>query len=329
MASALEHELVRRLAGLRFDPPARLHVQSLLHEAHSWHPVLEMIGIHGVGPLALANIETLEAPVPHQVLRTLRLQSQTNDRIVRFWEEKLPPLIGLFRKQGLRVLPERALGLAIAAYPDPSMRRIQSADVALPAYDVGAAVELLEERGWRSLTISAVRVEMYPDEGTQPLVMHAADERRDALSFDSSYERARPASLGLFRMLSPSPTDLLADHAQRALTHRWKQLRWVVDVDALCRAQPGVDWALLRAAMHANPPLRRALTLALRLSQTIYRSPLPVDIATYCREYVSTELLAASLSNLEQGAARGVVHRMKYDIAAAGGWLSRLRRWAG
>jgi hypothetical protein len=253
-----EQDLLLLLARVRPLQDADARVKRLLERQLCWSEVVRDARHHGLLPLLHHHLVRLGAPgVPAEVLRegfdAVRAAAVLNGLQAR----ELCRVLGALHAAAIRAIPLKGVALAESLYGDVALRVSTDMDILVPRSAVPGTLEVLGELGYRaesserfflaSLLRSDIELALLRREG--PLE-HAFDLHwglawpgaRERAALDALWEAARRTTFRdapAWAMTCEWELLFLALHAAR---HRWRLLKWLVDIDAVC-ARGEMDWA--------------------------------------------------------------------------------------
>ena len=211
--------------------------------------------------------------------------------IYRYWWSANQRLFGmasdlleLMHRSAIRTLVLKGGAICPLYYKDVGSRPMSDIDVLVKLDQVGRALMVLQQAGWRPVTPSVLNdvrfrhsVEMRNAAGQEfDLHWHAFRECLASDSDDEMWQRARPIQLGRARTLAPDATDTLLHTIVHGI--RWNpepSIRWIPDSMAILRAVPDeIDWdrMLDQADRHR---IRVQLHAGLRYLRDTVEAPIP------------------------------------------------------
>lgn len=215
-----------------------------------WGYLKRQASLHAVEPCLARYCEGRAGEVPTAVLERVR-QEQTDLKAYNFFLlQELGRLTGVLTAKRIDVLAWKGPALGVAAYGDLSLRQCADLDLLVRPEQMNEAVAELSRLGYREnvdedantrnleRASPKVMVDLH-QMLVQPhfsLAMEADDLLRGA---DSVH------ALGLCIPV-PSAEKLLLLLCVHGSKHVWERLAWICDVALFIRANPDLDWKLLR-----------------------------------------------------------------------------------
>lgn len=194
-------------------------------------------------------------------------------------------VINLLQAQGIRTMVLKGAALALAAYEDQGLRRMDDVDILVPFADKLRAVELLNQHGWKLHNSPFEKLpqlflekhgEEFRSQADKAIDLHwniFYASRQQELD-DICWERSLPLTLQTAKTRMLCPTDQLLHVLIHGMSYRPKdQVRWVVDAFSVMRAFP-IDWDLM--VIHAaERRLGIQLKDSLRYLRDVFNAPVP------------------------------------------------------
>lgn len=286
--------LIARLAHASVPPSARARVAALAADA-DWPATIERASAHGVAPLVAHHLDGLGWPaVPPAARAALEAIRRVNAARSLLMARALARVLAAFARAGVRAIPLKGVALAEALYGDAALRASGDIDVLVPPADVPRAWRALEDLGYaraeHEAPIAPADLPMLlgsnieyafapPDASGCPVELHwgiAWRWPREAAALADLWTMAQPRGFHGAPALALGgdwPLLYLAVHAAR---HRWDALKWLVDVDAICRRRD-VDWTRLHATGR-RLGLGRVLAITLGACAAVLDTPLPATV---------------------------------------------------
>lgn len=283
--------LIARLARAAVPPDARHRVAALAADA-DWPATIERASAHGVAPLVAHHLDALGWPnVPAAARAALESIRRVNAARSLVMARALARVLDAFARAGVPAIPLKGVALAEAVYGDGALRVSSDIDVLVPPDEVPRAWRALEDLGYtraeHESPVAPAELPMLldsnieyafapPDASGCPVELHwgiAWRWPREAAALADLRATARPHAFHGSPALALGgdwPLLYLAVHAAR---HRWDTLKWLVDVDAICR-RGDVDWARLHATAR-RLGLDRVLAITLGACAAVLDTPLP------------------------------------------------------
>jgi Uncharacterised nucleotidyltransferase len=253
------------------DPAASALLDVIRGAPVSWQDVdvqrfLELSGIHAVTPTIARAVERLDAPPEVADELDRRRSLIANQNLLRTSE--LLHVLGALAEEGVRAVPFKGPVLALVVYGDLAMRRFVDLDVVVEPRSVERSAGVLGRLGYvgdpvipPALLDHRIRtghelVFAGPAEQAPVELQWAALPRFFSLPFpmEEAIERSGELELGGVSVRSFAVEDLYLLLCIHGAKHRWERLAWILDLDALVRSAPAMDWETVRrraARIHA------------------------------------------------------------------------------
>jgi hypothetical protein len=262
-----------------------------------WTYLLEAAYWHGTLPLLYRHLNAAcPTSIPDRFLNQLRDSVHEITAWNLLLMSQLIKLLGLFRSQGIEVLPFKGPVLAASVYGDIALRHFWDIDILVRKRDVSNAAQLLIDAGYSpqfnlSREQERVYAQTYCEHTFRREGMGAVDLHWGLIPPQFSFapdpellwERTRRIDLGGHTVSTLSPEDMCLFFCLHGAKHCWSQLNWIVDLCELIRANKDMDWELIidQAAARGG---RRMLFLGLFLAGDLLEAPLPYEVAQRARE---------------------------------------------
>lgn len=291
-----EEKLVLLLARGRLTPDVEADAGVLLGQELSWRLILKHARVHGVFPLLAKNLEILGFyGVPAEARAELGAACRMNAARNRLFVRELTHVLGVFDRARVPAVPLKGVALADLLYGDITLRVCSDIDVLVPRHAVSAAVAVLGAEGYLpedELWASPSEKELFLDSDIEaafrrqgqaiaPVVdLHWDITRRwrtDGKALDDLWAETSRTTLWGVDASRLSPEWELLYLAVHAVRHRWRVLKWLVDIHDYCSAR-AVDWDRL-AAKADGLGWGRALRMTLGVCRALLGTALPETLA--------------------------------------------------
>jgi hypothetical protein len=298
-----EERCLLLLAQGRLTSDAEAEARLLTKQELSGRLILTQARRQGVFPLLAKNLAMLDASaIPEEVRTQLEDACRANAARNALLVRELTRVLGVLDRAGVPAAPLKGVALANLLYGDITLRVCSDIDVLIPRHAVSAAVAALRVEGYlaeNELWASASEKELVLDSDIEtafrrgdhaaaPLVdLHWDIARRwrgDSKALDDLWAEASRTTfwgVGAYRLSPEWELLYLAAHAVR---HRWRVLKWLVDIHDYASSQV-VDWDRL-AAKADNLGWGRALRLTLGLSRELFGTTIPETLALQAPRWV-------------------------------------------
>jgi hypothetical protein len=273
----------------------------------SWHLILTNACRQGLFPLLARNLAALDASaIPAKVRTELEDACRANAARNALLVRELTRVLGILDRAGVPAAPLKGVALADLLYGDITLRVCSDIDVLIPRPAVSAAVTALRADGYApedQLWASAGEKELVLDSDIEaafrrrdrpaaPLVdLHwdiARRWRADGKALDDLWAEASRATFWGVSGYRLSPEWELLYLAVHAVRHRWRSLKWLVDVHDYASTR-AIDWDRL-AAKADGLGWGRALRLTLSLARELFGTTIPKILAVQTPRWVLAQL---------------------------------------
>ncbi|REJ78536.1 MAG: hypothetical protein DWQ47_03535 [Acidobacteria bacterium] len=253
----LERRLVVLCARTSMTDELRAEIRSILQNELDWDYVVGISSRNAVTPLVGLNLlEIAESQLPKIAKEQFEeLVSAIQSRNLLLTAEMLR-LVKLLEENEIEVLPFKGPVLAFQAYSNPCLRQYTDLDVLVHPSSFNAAVELLQENGFRSLT-SVSWLEKYDWYVSPKKDVYLVNEDRSVTL--ELHWKLSGSHFGMGRMkglwdqletveiagrkLKTLPFyDNLVYLCLHGSRHSWERLQWICDVNELIRSRTAIDW---------------------------------------------------------------------------------------
>lgn len=289
----------------------------LASQVQNWREVLDCAWVHGIAPVVYRRLETVLAgdlppTIRHEVgARQKRVQIHNT-----FMAQELGRLTCRLQAQGIPMLALKGPALARVLHGSIHQRQCTDLDILVPHRYLPAIKELLAEDDYRPSQLKGqlgpLRKRLYlfisgqvffaRGHRTFDLDVHTRLLRlghSQFLSFDDLWQRSRTIEVGSRKIPVLAPEDTALMLCFHGLKNQWRTLKYVVDLAALCRAEPDLDWeGLLARAEHMHSS--RILQLGVYLTDTLLEPPTPGWVKTWAADNAKVIQLASLLMDYLQ-----------------------------
>lgn len=269
----------------------------LLTPELAWPLILRRARVHGIAPLLHRSLSRLDvAGVPPAVSSELASLYYTNAvRNLRLAEE-LARLLRAFDGTGIPALPLKGVALAESLYGDPALRVCGDLDILVPRRSVPRAMGVILAQGYEPAERHAVgsrdvdlllrsnieQVFGRRHEGRTCLVeLHwdiAWRWQGDGGAIEDLWAEASPTAFGGAPTYALSREWELLYLAVHAARHRWRGLKWLLDIHREC-ARGSIDWEKV-GEKAARFGWREIMRLTLSACHTLLETPIPPQFSS-------------------------------------------------
>jgi hypothetical protein len=253
------------------------------------------------------NLASIDDPrVPTDVMDQLATICRPNAARNAVLAHELTHVLDLLDRAGVPAMPLKGVALANLLYGDMTLRVCSDIDVLVPRHRVSESVAALCAAGYlpeSELWASSSEKELVLDSDIEavfrrpahaiapPIDLHwdiARRWRADSKAIDdlwSETSRTPVRGVGGYRLSPEWELLYLAVHAVR---HRWRILKWLVDIHDYASSQV-IDWGRL-AAKADGLGWGQALRLTLSLSRALFGTAVPEPLARKAPRWALAQL---------------------------------------
>jgi hypothetical protein len=280
------------LSRATLGPESATRVQGLLDRPLSWPAILERADHEGVLPLVYRNLASLGFPgTPPEIREALQTAYRDNAARHSLLSHELARLLRLLDSVGIQVIPLKGVALGESLYGDGALRVSVDIDILVPRSAARRAVDAVRAVGYQPefdepfllALLQRTNIELALTRRTRtleyPLDLHwglAWPGARERAALEELWDAAGPSTFdGALAWAMTREWELLflALHAAR---HRWRLLKWLVDIDTLC-ARGGFDWTVVLDSARRFG-WEGALRVSLAACETLFGTPLPSEL---------------------------------------------------
>ncbi|HUP94268.1 MAG TPA: nucleotidyltransferase family protein [Burkholderiales bacterium] len=293
-----EFELLLHCARVRLDEMHARAISDLLDRNLDWHSFVSIAQRHGVNPLVYRTLMRLNsAKVPSQTLERLRSLYETNRVRNLVLVSELLKAVRALASAGVTGVPHKGPALAAALYGDFALRLSVDVDIRVRPCDAVAAHRAIIDMGYspdRAIPRSILK--LYARYHYEFAFLNARERMlmielhwRNAPTYyclpeipDRSWERLTQVSLAGASVPCYAPEDLLFDLCMHGCKHKWRSLKWIVDIAEFLRVHADLDWlAMLENAQAVSA--ERMLALGIFLAHDLLDAQVPPDLLAAVR----------------------------------------------
>lgn len=265
-----------------------------LASAHGLAPcVIEQLQQHAAGVLPESVVVEFQRWLRAHILRSMQLTTQ------------LFQILDRMKGQGISALSFKGPVLAQQLYDDPFRREFMDLDIIVPTDVVGCVIALLVADGFEAqFGLTSGQLTRFQKNWSEMGLYHRA---RNILveihwrlfppdySFSPAAEAAWQATEKVFIAQRPIPTFSIENQLLFACLHQakhnWSRLGWVMDLAALVKQSPQMNWKEVqrRAGRFGTA---RMIRVSLQLIQNLFSVPLPSAIAEWAAPDKQSESIA-------------------------------------
>lgn len=287
-----EDELCLLLARGQVTLPANSRIQELLATPLRWPPVLESARSQQVFPLLYRNLcQGGFSGVPEPVQSELKGAYLANALRNQLLAEELARLLSLLGEAGIRAIPLKGVALAQSLFGDVGARVCSDIDILVPAEEAVPARRIIIANGYSSRFTEKFFVRHQLRAAAEcPLLretevlsyfvelhwtlLHGSSKNSRAM--ENLWAESRPLDFFGAKGYSLTPEWQFLYLSFHAAYHKWSSLKWLADIDQLCRSAT-VDWDRVQEkAVSFDLDTFAGPTLA--ACSTLFGTPTPAQI---------------------------------------------------
>ena len=256
---------------------------------------INLASCHGLAPCVIQQLQQhAAAALPESVV--VEFQRWLRAHILRSMQltGQLFQVLDRLKGQGIRVLAFKGPVLAQQLYDQPFRREFVDLDILVPAEAVGGVIALFGEDGFEAqFGLTSVQLTRFQKNWCE---MGLYNRARNILveihwrlfppdySFSPAADTAWEATQEVFIAQRPITTLSIENQLLFACLHQakhnWSRLGWVMDLAALVKQSPHMNWKEIqhRAGRFGTA---RMIRVSLQLIQNLFSVPLPAAIAEW------------------------------------------------
>lgn len=256
-----EQQLCVLLTPREMPAAARRHALDLMAGPVDWRQVIAIAQEHQICPqvyrfLRRLDMECVPLDVQTELQTLFQVNALRNEALVR----ELARLLHLLTAAGIPVIPLKGIGLAESLHGDAALRVCNDLDLLVPAAFAVRAAEILLRAGYsgdspdwffvRYTLPNSMEAEFWrSDAGMNYLVeLHwaiAGWAFVDRRAVEDLWSEASPTSVRGAPAYALSQEWLALFLLIHVARHRWRGLKWLVDIHEMC-CEGAVDWDRVR-----------------------------------------------------------------------------------
>jgi hypothetical protein len=285
-------ELLLCCARTAWEPSVTARVEHLLRAEPDWDILIGSAVHHGVFPLVYRSLrESFSHLVPGDALERLRRLFHAGALRSHFLTDGLIGILETLERHDIIAVPFKGPLLAREAYGDIALRTFADLDIFLQRRDAAAAMELLEETGFRpTFELTGNTREAFVRTQDSTILIHGKRRVIVDLQWGFTWEPFW-SPFDLTGILDRTETVVLEGKAVRTFSredlfpmlcahgamHGWNRLSWICDIAELIRSDKGLDWmTVVNKASSASG--ERILGLGVNLANRLLDAPPPAEI---------------------------------------------------
>src|SRR5438046_7553602 len=301
-----ELQLLLACARAQLNPAAAGEIASAAAQPLNWLKAIDLASGHGLSPVLICQIQqhaTSIAPETVRVSLIERFRAQT----IRNFEltRELLEVLSVREKSGVGALAFKGPVLAQQLYGDLSLREFVDLDILVASTAASTVISLLSAKGFEAqFILTRQQFARFQTMRSQLGLYHPAknvlvEVHWALLSPGYTFSPAAQIAWESIQTISIAgraiqtfshETQLLFACLHQA-KHNWSRLGWLMDLAALIRQSPAMDWLQIqnRAGSFGTA---RMIRVSLRLVQRLFQVTLPGRIT----EWVAADLYSVKIA---------------------------------
>ena len=273
-------------------------------ETLDWTQVFELAESQGVFPLLASRLESVNQFLDQEVRTAVRHRFELHVRRSLVMTRELVRILQLLSSIKIEAIPFKGPALAVWLYGDVASRQYSDLDVLVKREQVAAAAAMRHAGYSQVYPVKEEHQERFLDSNYE-LAFGSPAGILIELHWDIAprhFSMALPAQelwasletvvVGGMQAPALSPENLLLALSVHGAHHLWKKLAWMLDIHRLVTTTPDIDFSqVIRKARGAG--IERIVLLALALVQSVFRTPLPVEV----QQAIAQDRAVAALSD--------------------------------
>ena len=292
------------------DDDARRIAVALDHDL-DWSGLVSLAQRHGVTSLLYRTLSGLHAErVPTGVLERLRSLFETNRFRNLVLVTELVKVLRALEAGGVIATPYKGPALAAALYADSTLRQSLDIDVLVKPKDALHARRILLNLGYvpkhQRFAVSESAFARFHCEfaftTAERQLLVELSWRFAPWYFrmpevpDAAWERLGCLTLAGVSVPWFAPEELLFVLCLHGCKHKWRSLKWIVDIAELLRVHPELDWREMMENANRTGA-KRMLALGLFLAHDLLDARVPAEVLDVVRRTPSIMPLALEVCN--------------------------------
>jgi hypothetical protein len=304
--AAPEMQLVLACARAQLNPAAAEEIASAAGRPLDWFKAADFASYHRLSPVLISQVQQHAAARVPETVRPYLIE-RFRAHMIRNFEltKELLEILSLLEKSGVDALALKGPVLAQELYGDLSLREFLDLDILVPPSDAWTVMGLLSARGFEpKFTLTRRQFARFQG-GRYDMGLYHAPKRvlvevhwalvSPGYTFspaaEMAWESLQSVSIaGRSIKTFSSETQLLCNCLNQA-KHNWSRLGWLMDLAALIRQSPAMDWQQIQ--MRAGSfGTARMIRVSVQLVQRLFQLTLPGGIA----EWVETDVCSRKIA---------------------------------
>jgi hypothetical protein len=301
-----EFQLLLACARAQLNPAAAGEIESAAAQPLDWFKAIELASGHGLSPILSCQLQQHATSRVSETIRLclierFRVQTIRNFELTR----ELLEVLSVLEKSGVGALTFKGPVLAQQLYGHLSLREFLDLDILVAPTDASTVIALLSAKGFEpQFTLTRRQFARFQAMRSQMGLYHPAKnvlvEIHWALltpgyTFSPAaqivWESIQTVSIAGRAIQTFSPEIQVLFSCLHQAKHNWSRLGWLMDLAALIRQSPTLDWQQIqdRAGSFGTA---RMIRVSLRLVQLLFEVTLPGNITEWVEHDVRSTKIA-------------------------------------
>lgn len=302
-------QLVLACAQAQLNPAAARGIASAAQRPLDWRKAIDLASCHRLSPVLICQVEQhATARMPETT--HLGLTEQFRAHTIRHFEltKELLEILSLLEKSRVSALAFKGPVLSQQLYGHLAVREFLDLDILVPPSDAWTVMELLSAKGFEPQFILTRRqfarfqrntfdIGLYhPVRGVLVEVHWALLSAGYSFSPAAQivWESVQSVSVAGRVIKTFSPEAQLLFSCLHQAKHNWSRLGWLMDLAALIRQSPAMDWQQIQSRA-GSFGTARMIRVSLRLVQRLFQVTLPGGIAEWIENDVCSSKIAEKI----------------------------------
>ena len=310
-----ELQLLLACARAQLSPAAAGEIASAAAQPLDWLKAIDLASAHGLSPILSCQVQQHATARVSEAIR-LSLIERFRTQTIRNFEltSELLEVLSVLEKSGVGALAFKGPVLAQQLYGNLSLREFLDLDILVAPTHASTAIALLSAKGFEpQFILTRQQFARFQTMRSQMGLYHPAKnvlvEVHWAL-LTPGYSFSPPVQIAWESIQTISiagraiqtfshETQLLFACVHQA-KHNWSRLGWLMDLTALIRQSPAMDWQQIQKRAGSFGTVRM-IRVSLRLVQLLFQITLPAKITDWvtddaCSNKIAEKILKRLLS---------------------------------
>jgi len=315
-----EMQLVLACARAQLNPAAAGEIMSTAEQPLDWLKAIDLASCHQLSPIVISQVQQHAAARVPETIRLcfnerFRAHTITNFELTK----ELLEIVSLLQNNGVDALSFKGPVLSQQLYGDLSLREFLDLDILVAKGHAWDVIELLSEKGFEpQFVLTGRQFDRFQRASSQIGLYHPAKNvlvevhwalLSSGYTFSPAaqipWESIQSVSMAGRSIKTFSPEKQLLFSCLHQAKHNWSRLGWVLDLAALIRQSPALNWQQIQNCA-GSFGTARMLRVSLRLVQRLFQ----VSLSESVTEWVEKDACSVKI------AERIVKHLLLVEIIA-------------